>query len=80
MNITNNYYEGAYINTNNNNNVNSHCYNTSGNILYNRDKIMMPFKTKISKFNIKENNNKEKDKKIKMKYKYFNFKKNTISY
>ena len=80
MNITNNYYEGAYINTFNNNNVNSHCYNTSGNILYNRDKIMMPFKTKISKFNIKENNNKEKDKKMKMLYKSFKAKKNSIRY
>ncbi len=40
----------------------------------------MPFKTKISKFNIKENNNKEKDKKMKMLYKSFKAKKNSIRY
>lgn len=75
MTITNNYYEGAYINTLNNipnNNLNNDCFNTINNI---RDNKMLSFKTKISKVNIKEEN---KDKNLNIIYKSFKGKKNNI--
>ena len=72
MTITNNYYEGAYINTLNNipnNNLNDDFFNKINNI---RNNKMLSFKTKINKVNIKEKN---KDNNLNIIYKYIKEKK-----
>ena len=77
MNITNNFYEGAFINNlNNNNSVDSNFFSPSSNT-YDRDNKVIQFKDKISKFNGKEEK-KDKDKKINILYKSLNGKKENI--
>ena len=82
MNITNNYYEGAFINNlNNNNSVDSNFFSPSSNT-YDRDNKVIQFKDKISKFNGKEekkDKDKDKDKKVNILSKSLNVKKENIS-